>query len=86
MVCNELGHYRLVSVIYHIGTTMHQGHYRAALSAGSFTRSGSWQYADYLTDDGHRPTLATSRDMKLIERNCSPWTSAAGCLNECLLG
>ena len=62
--------YRLVAVVYHVGATMHQGHYRAALIAVSFTRTGSWKYMHYLTDDGKKAALATEREADFFQQNC----------------
>ena len=60
---------RMTSVIFHIGRSTNQGHYRSALSAGMYAPDGSWKYGQYLTDDDISPCLASPADEDFMRQN-----------------
>ena len=57
--------YQVTTAIFHLGATVHSGHYRAALSYS--TRDGPLQWC--LTDDGILPARAREADLKILREN-----------------
>ena len=58
--------YRLVCLVYHIGSTLTSGHYRTAITTAR--AEGVFQF--HVLDDNSRPQIAKRKDLQDIATGC----------------
>ena len=60
---------RVVYVVFHVGPTIHSGHYQAALCVPTVQDFGfSWSYQ--VCNDRRLPKAASLRDQRVLDNNC----------------